>query len=206
MKSFYAAVALMATLGFASTADAMPNDPDTTPGDAAFCNRYAFSTKQFVDGILARKPSCLDYSKGVHGDYQMHYSWCQRTPRTSVEGAARNIRNLGNRCIAASAGGNPGPGNFNGGGSNFGGRGNGGGSFGGGNRGGGATDPAFCQNYAQGMVALGAEAARRSCLQYGPQGLHTNYQSHYNWCLGKSRAAVQGAAARINGLLASCNR
>lgn len=197
MKKYYAAIALMATIGCASVAGAMPNDPDTTPGDAAFCNRYAFSTKQFVDGILARKPSCLDYSKGVHGDYQMHFSWCRRTPRTNVEGAARAIRNYGNRCIGAAGGG----------GGNFGGRGNGGGNFGGGgNRGGGATDPGFCQNYAQGMVALGAEAMRKNCLQYGPQGLHTNYQSHYNWCLRNSRGAVQGAAARINGLLASCNR
>lgn len=102
MKTIYAAVAAMFTLGYASVAAAMPGD---RPGDAAFCNNYAFTTKQFVDGVLARNPSCLDYGKGVHGDYQMHYSWCQRTPRESVEGAARAIRNYGNRCLAAAQGG-----------------------------------------------------------------------------------------------------
>lgn len=196
MKMIYAATAVAVTIACASVAEAMPGDQ---PGDAAFCNNYAFSTKQYVDGVLARKPSCLDYSKGVHNNYQMHFDWCRRTSRGEVEGAAQNIRRLGNQCLGAGQRG----GNFGGG---NGGRGNFGGNRGGGNRGGGPTDPAFCQSYAQGMVALGAEAVRRNCLQYGAQGLHTNYQSHYNWCLGQTRSSATGAATHVNRLLASCNR
>ncbi|ATQ69619.1 hypothetical protein Ms3S1_36160 [Methylosinus sp. 3S-1] len=120
MKMLLAAIAATAMLGCASAAVAMPNDPDTTPGDGYFCDKYASSTKRFVDGVLARKPSCLDYGKGVHADYQMHFSWCQRTPRTEVEGAARHIRDLGRQCVGVGRGGNfrgPDIGGHNGGGS-----------------------------------------------------------------------------------------
>ena len=107
-----------------------------------------------------------------------------------------HIRDLVQKCTASNRGGaNNGRGNF----------GNNGGPPAGGNRN-ASTDPGFCQSYAQGMVAMGTEAIRKNCLQYGPQGLHTNYQSHYNWCLRQTRAAASGAAARVNGLLASCNR
>ena len=74
---------------------------------------------------------------------------------------------------------------------------------GGGGRGGGYG---YCQTWAQGMVAMGAEAARKGCLQYGPQGLHTNYDAQVDWCLGVPRRRTQARAARANGLLASCNR
>ncbi|MCO5089265.1 MAG: hypothetical protein M9883_20675 [Methylobacteriaceae bacterium] len=121
MKKFGLATALVAIIACASFAEAMPGDQ---PGDAAFCNNYAFTTKQYVDGVLARKPSCLDYSKGVHNNYQMHFDWCRRTARGDVEGAAQNIRRLGNICLSAGQGGG-----------NFGGRNTGGnsGQFGAGN-------------------------------------------------------------------------
>jgi hypothetical protein len=106
MRMLLAAIAAVATLGCASVTVAMPNDPDTTPGDASFCKNYAASTKRFVDGVLARQPKCLDFSRGVHGDYQMHFSWCQRTARSEVEGAARHIRDLGRQCVGAGRGGN----------------------------------------------------------------------------------------------------
>lgn len=102
MKMFSAAVALMATLGLASVADAMPNDPDTTPGAPPFCKTYASKTANVVAKALKRNASCLDYGKGMHSDYRMHYDWCLRTPRTEVEGAAEHIRDLSNRCVAAA--------------------------------------------------------------------------------------------------------
>ncbi|HMN71323.1 MAG TPA: hypothetical protein PKA55_05585 [Rhodoblastus sp.] len=64
----------------------------------------------------------------------------------------------------------------------------------------------YCRTWAQGMVLIGAEAARRGCLQYGPQGLHTNYDAHFQWCMSTSPGRTQRAAARANALLASCNR
>jgi len=185
---------LAVTIGCVSVANAMPNDPDTKPGGERYCRQYAEFTASVVQDALRRNPSCLDYSRGVHANVPMHYDWCMRTPRREVDGAGMHIRNLVQKCTAANRGGtNNGQGNF------------GGNPGGGGNRG-ASTDPAFCTSYAQGMVAMGAEAIRKNCLQYGPQGLHTNYQSHYNWCLGKTRATVTGAASHVNGLLASCNR
>ena len=77
---------------------------------------------------------------------------------------------------------------------------------GGGYGGGGYGGYGYCETWAQGMVAMGAEAARKGCLQYGPQGLHTNYEAHIDWCLGVSRGRTQARAARANALLYSCNR
>lgn len=185
MKKFAMTATAVAMLAGATAVHAMPGDQ---PGGERYCRQYAETTASVVGDALKRNPSCLDYSRGVHSNVKMHYDWCMRTGRGEVDGAGMHIRNLVQKCTAANRGG----GNF--------------GGNGGGNSGGGRTDPAFCQSYAQGMVALGAEAVRRNCLQYGPQGLHTNYQSHYNWCLGQSRSSATGAAAHVNRLLASCNR
>ncbi|MCB1536460.1 MAG: hypothetical protein KDJ44_17545, partial [Rhodoblastus sp.] len=64
----------------------------------------------------------------------------------------------------------------------------------------------YCRNWAQGMVAMGIEAARKGCLQYGPQGLHTNFEAHMDFCLNSPPGRTQRRAARANALLASCNR
>lgn len=72
--------------------------------------------------------------------------------------------------------------------------------------GGGFGGMRYCRTWAQGMVAMGIEAARRGCLQYGPQGLHANFEAHIDWCLGVSRGRSQARAARANALLASCDR
>ncbi|MFV0279766.1 MAG: hypothetical protein ACK5JM_03265 [Rhodoblastus sp.] len=76
--------------------------------------------------------------------------------------------------------------------------------WGGGGRWGGGTGPRYCASYAQGMVAIGVQAMRRGCAQYGPVGLHTNYNAHYNWCMRHSPRRVQEQAAGLNALLASC--
>lgn len=94
-----AAVVASVLLGGASVVGAMPNDPDTTPGNEGFCQTYARSTSEFVGEVLAKKPSCMDVGRGVHADYGMHLTWCRYTPQTNVEGAARHIRDLANRCI-----------------------------------------------------------------------------------------------------------
>lgn len=64
----------------------------------------------------------------------------------------------------------------------------------------------YCRTWAQGMVFMGAEAARKGCLQYGPMGLHTNFDAHFDWCMRTPPGRTQAAAARANALLASCNR
>ena len=64
----------------------------------------------------------------------------------------------------------------------------------------------YCRTWAQGMVAIGIEAARKGCLQYGPQGLHTNFDAHMDFCLGNSPGRTQRAAARANQLLYACDR
>lgn len=103
MKTIYASVAMMTLVGCTTLASAMPNDPDTTPGNEGFCQNYAASTSKFVAKVLEKKPSCLDVGKGVHADYNMHLTWCRYTPRTNVEGAARHIRDLANRCLGVGS-------------------------------------------------------------------------------------------------------
>lgn len=99
LKTLRAAIAVSVLLGGTSVADAMPNDPDTTPGNEGFCQNYARSTSEFVGRILEQKPSCMDVHRGVHANYNMHLAWCRYTPQTNVEGAARHIRDLASRCI-----------------------------------------------------------------------------------------------------------
>lgn len=100
-KKIRTVVGALVMLTGANVAGAMPNDPDTTPGGQAFCETYAATTARLVGDALKRKSSCLDYGRGVHSDYRMHYDWCMRTPATEVEGAAAHIRDLVNRCVAA---------------------------------------------------------------------------------------------------------
>ncbi len=97
IKASLFACALVVMAG-ATIVQAMPNDPDTTPGGQRFCKQYASTTAGVVADALRRSPSCLDYRRGVHSNYGMHFDWCMRTPRTEVQGAADNIRRLVAQC------------------------------------------------------------------------------------------------------------
>ncbi|MGE3646345.1 MAG: hypothetical protein AB7F96_21070 [Beijerinckiaceae bacterium] len=68
------------------------------PGGPAYCKMYASTTAGTVRDALNRNSACLDYSKGVHNNYNMHYDWCMRTPTAQVESAANHIRELANKC------------------------------------------------------------------------------------------------------------
>ena len=74
-------------------------------GGDRFCKEYASTVARIAGDAIRRNPACQDYSKGVHANFQMHYSWCMRTPRPVVEGAANNIRRLAGLCTR-------GPGSF----------------------------------------------------------------------------------------------
>lgn len=103
MRISHIVICSLSVIGGAVGANAMPNDPDTTPGGPRFCQQYASTTSNVVAGGLQQNPSCLDYGRGVHSNYQMHYDWCMRTPRTEVEGASMHIRDLVARCTGAPA-------------------------------------------------------------------------------------------------------
>jgi hypothetical protein len=80
------------------------------PGDARFCQSYAANVSGMGGLAIKKNPACLDYSKGVHGDFKMHYDWCMRTPASSVQGAEANIRRLVSACTGnarPAAGGSP---------------------------------------------------------------------------------------------------
>lgn len=102
MKTIYAIFVTLSLFGCTTVASAMPNDPDTTPGNEGFCQNYAASTSKYVAKVLEQKPSCMDVGRGVHADYNMHLAWCRYTPQTNVEGAARHIRDLANRCLGVA--------------------------------------------------------------------------------------------------------
>ncbi len=157
-----------------------------------------------ISGVAARADFCGDYATSMAGigdqgsriqcnvarpNWQHHFNWCVRNPPDRVRAALSKTRGALDQCRARQRGG----GGYGGGG-------------GGGYGGGGGGGPGYCNTWAQGMVALGGEAARKGCLQYGAQGLHTNFQAHVNWCLRNPPGRTQAAAARANQLLASCNR
>jgi len=166
---------------------------------ADFCGNYASSMVN-INTQAARLGCNL-----THPNWQNHYNWCVRNPPGRVNGALQSWQGRLNQCRPRQGGGGYGGGGYGGGG--YGGGGYGGGGYGGGGYGGGGGGgPGYCNTWAQGMVALGGEAARKGCLQYGAQGLHTNFQAHVNWCLRNPPGRSQAAAARANQLLASCNR
>ena len=70
----------------------------TGPDKARFCQTYAANVAGMGNLAIKRNPACLDYSKGVHGDFSMHYDWCMKMPPSSVQGAEANIRRLVSAC------------------------------------------------------------------------------------------------------------
>jgi hypothetical protein len=168
------AIAVFTFISLAGSALAQP-----APGGARFCHQYASIIAGIAGDAIRRNPSCQDFSKGVHANYQMHYSWCMRTPRPEVEGADNHIRQLINRCAPPRRSGPPpqqGPG--------------------------GAR---FCQQYASSTADVAAEAIRRnpSCQDFS-KGVHGNYQMHYTWCMRTPRPEVEGAADHIRQLANRC--
>ncbi len=158
------------------------------PGGARFCQQYASSVSSIAGDAIRKNPSCQDFSRGVHANYQMHYTWCMRTPRPEVEGAADNIMRLSSRCTAPRRN----PGNS------------------GANRGGPPPQQApggarFCQQYASSTADVAAEAIRQNpaCQDFS-RGVHANYQTHYNWCMRTPRPQVEGAADHIRELANRC--
>ncbi len=72
-------------------------------GDARFCGSYAANASGMGDAAVKKNPACLDYSRGVHGNYQSHFDWCMKNPRSSVHGAEANIRRLVSACTGNAA-------------------------------------------------------------------------------------------------------
>ncbi|NVO24372.1 hypothetical protein [Donghicola mangrovi] len=66
--------------------------------DPAFCDQYAGYLRRTVTQAIQMNPRCLDWDRGVHDVYQMHYDWCLRNPRDSVAGAADHVRDLVIQC------------------------------------------------------------------------------------------------------------
>ncbi len=91
---------------FAFTVLAGPALAQGAPGGVRFCKQYASSVASIAADAIKKNPACLNPSKGMHPVYQMHFSWCMRTPRNQVEGAADNIMRLAKQCTTGR--GNPG--------------------------------------------------------------------------------------------------
>lgn len=63
----------------------------------------------------------------------------------------------------------------------------------------------FCHQYAEIIsdIARTAIAKNPACQDFG-RGVHSNYQSHYNWCMRNSQDTVHGASDHIKNLAAQC--
>lgn len=92
-KSLYAALSLaMISLG-ASQAVAQG-----TRTDAGLCQQYAGFLRPMVNKAIQMNSRCLDWDRGVHDVYQMHYDWCMNNNRDTVIGAASHVRDLVVQC------------------------------------------------------------------------------------------------------------
>ena len=94
MKIWPALVVLTGTTGAAFAQGA---------GNASFCQGYAANAAGMADMAIKKNPACLDYSKGVHNNFQMHYDWCMKNPMASAQGAEDNIRRLVTACTQGAA-------------------------------------------------------------------------------------------------------
>lgn len=90
-----AGIALVILIGATSAAVAQ--------GNTSMCQGYAANAAGMADLAIKKNPACLDYSKGVHGNFQMHFDWCMKNPAPSVQGAEDNIRRLVTACTQNAA-------------------------------------------------------------------------------------------------------
>lgn len=127
--------------------------PALAQGDPGFCKSYANTVSDMADAAIKKNPACLDYSKGVHHIVNMHYEWCMKEPRASVQGAETNIQRLITQCAG------PAPGQSSGG------------------------DERFCQSYAANVSGMGGLAIKKNpaCLDYS-KGVHGDFKMHFDWC------------------------
>ena len=86
------------TLGVMGLAAMALVSPALAQGSRDFCGRYAANMAGVGQGAIARNPACLDYNRGVHGNYQMHFDWCMRSSPDTVQGAEGNIRRIVTQC------------------------------------------------------------------------------------------------------------
>lgn len=103
-------LARIVAVGLVFAALAGPALAQSRPGGDRFCKQYASSASDIAGDAIKRNPACLDFKKGMHAIYQMHYGWCMRTPRFEVEGAGDNIRRLADLCTRRQSPGARGPG------------------------------------------------------------------------------------------------
>lgn len=92
------AAASLITVALSCSAALAQSPPDRV----RFCRSYAANASGMGSLAIKRNPACLDYSKGVHGNFQMHYDWCMKTPVSSVQGAEANIRRLVSACAGTA--------------------------------------------------------------------------------------------------------
>lgn len=97
MRSILACISVVFAISLADPASAQTND--------RYCHQYASIVSDIAADAIAKNPGCLDFSRGVHAVYDMHYSWCRDNSRQTVDGAADNIRRLTSQCAGAQNGG-----------------------------------------------------------------------------------------------------
>ncbi len=98
---------LAASLGLAAGAIVQPSFAQS--GGERYCHQYASIVASIAGDAIRQNPNCLDFSRGVHAVEDMHFSWCMRNSRSTVDGAADNIRRLARECSGGSARNNAAP-------------------------------------------------------------------------------------------------
>ena len=143
------------------------------------CRRYGNWAVKVIK--RAQKRGCDVRRTGEVLDPAFHRNWClSQTPQMMAKAANIHRNGVRDRCKRA---GNP---------------------VGGAQP--GATDDRFCKQYASNVSAVAKDAIARKKSCFNPsKGVHSNYQSHYNWCRKNTRNAVHGAAENIRKLAAICS-
>jgi hypothetical protein len=155
-------------------------------GGKKFCKQYAQEMAALGSDAMKKNSACLDPDHGVHPSEEHHFTWCMQNPKSTVKGAAQNIRNLVAKCTGAAPVTTTQPTNTK------------------------ADAPGgekFCQKYAETMAKLGSNAMKKNSACLDPDhGVHPDYNSHFTWCMKTPRSSVKGAAAHIRELVAACTR
>ena len=124
-------------------------------------------------------------------DYNHHYDWCMRVPRTQSEaGTSQRADDLANRCGAAQPSqpqGGVQPSQPQGGGTMSG-------------------PEVRCDQYANTAISQNRENMERACGFTGP-AWNDNYSDHYNWCVRVPKEqADAGTQMRSDDLRNKCVR
>ena len=163
-----------------SSGDKMPEGPGFEPSPALRCDQYA---KTAVSQYMKNMESACGFTGPAWSpDYNHHYDWCMRVPRTQSEaGTSQRTDDLANRCGAVQPSQPEGGGTMSG-------------------------SEVRCDQYAKTAISQNRQNMERACGFTGPAWV-SEYNHHYDWCVRvEKEQADAGTKMRSDDLQNKCRR